>query len=384
VTGLAERRVRELVARAIAAGRFPGAIAQWGPVGAEFSSCGEGRAELWAPPSAVTTDTWFDLASLTKPLVTTTLSLVAFREGALTPNTRVGEVLSATVKSPVGDIEIHRLLTHTSGLPAWLPFYCLAEGRRTNLPQALQRIKLEARPGERVVYSCVGFIILGLMLEEVSGSDLDGLFYNRVLVPTGLENDLGFNPDPTFRVLAGGASRPLAEQRLVRDLGLDPGWIPAVGTGRPDDGNARFFGGAAGNAGLFGTARGVRRLTAEYCGSCTNLLSADEIERAVTSQTGGLEQERGWGWQIAATPGCSAGASIPATAFGHTGFTGVSVWADRTGAGIWVLLTNRNHPGQRGVDLHPVRRRFHSLTAEWCRHADIANGPSTSAESSAG
>jgi len=384
VTGLTERPVRELVARAIAAGCFPGAIAQWGPVGAGGSVCCGGRADVWAPLRTVTTDTWFDLASLTKPLVTTTLLLLAFREGALAPNTRVGEVLSETAGSSVGDIEIHRLLTHTSGLPAWLPFYCLGEGRRANVPQALRWIQLEAAPGERVIYSCVGFIILGLMLGEVSGSDLERLFHNRVLVPTGLESDLGFNPDPTLRALAGGASEPLAEQRLVRNLGLDPRWIPAVGTGRPDDGNARFFGGAAGNAGLFGTVRGVRRLTAEYCGSRRKLLSAEEVENAVTSQTGGLEQERGWGWQIAATPGCSAGASIPATAFGHTGFTGVSVWADRTGEEIWVLLTNRNHPGQRGVDLHPVRRRFHSLTAESCRHADIANGCFRSSESSAG
>ena len=364
MTGAADQReVRDLLARAVAAGRFPGAVAEWGRAGAEASSCVVGRAAVGDAPRAVTADTWFDLASLTKPLVTTTLALVAFQSGVLAPNTRVGEVLSGTAGSPVGEIEIHRILTHTSGLPAWLPFYCLAEGRRTNVPQVLRRFEFEYRPGERVIYSCVGFIILGLLLEAVFASDLERLFHDRVLVPMGLESDLGFNPDPAVRPLADGASRPLAEERLVLDLGLDTKWIPAVGRGLPDDGNARFLGGAAGNAGLFGTARGVRRLTAEYCGGTTNLLSADEIGPAVTSRTSGLEQERGWGWQMAASRGCSAGGSLPDTAFGHTGFTGVSVWADPAGAGIRVLLTNRNHPGQRGVDLHPLRRRFHDLAA---------------------
>jgi CubicO group peptidase (beta-lactamase class C family) len=383
VTGKADQGVSKLLARAVAAGRFPGAIAEWGRAGESVSNCVEGRAEVRDSPRGVAIDTWFDLASLTKPLVTTTLSLLAFREGVLAPTTGVGEVLRETAGSQVGELEIHHLLTHTSGLPAWLPFYCLAEGRRTDVPQVLRRIELESRPGERVIYSCVGFIILGLMLEEVSGSDLERLFHNGVLVPTGLVSDLGFNPEPSQRPVAGGASRPLAEQRLVLDLGLDPGWIPAVGRGLPDDGNARFFDGAAGNAGLFGTVRGVRRLTAEYCGGGTNLLTSEEVGRAVTSQTGGLAQERGWGWQIAATRGCSAGDSLPATAFGHTGFTGVSVWAESSGAGIWVLLTNRNHPGQRGGDLHPVRRRFHTLASARCRHADIVNGPLTSSESSA-
>jgi len=375
-------RVRDLLARAVAAGWFPGAVAEWWRAGANVSRCAEGQAEVVNPARDVTAETWFDLASLTKPLVTTTLSLLAFRESSLAPNTRVGEVLSETARSPVGEIEIHHLLTHTSGLPAWLPFYCLAEGRRTKLPQVLRQIELQSRPGQRVVYSCVGFIILGLMLEEVFASDLDRLFYNRVLVPTGLESELGFNPDPAVRSLAGGAARPLAEERLVLDLGLDPKWIPAFTKGLPDDGNARFLGGVAGNAGLFGTARGVRRLTAEYCGGGTNLLSSEEVGPAVTSQTRGLEQERGWGWQSATSRGCSAGNSLPSTAFGHTGFTGVSVWAEPTAGGIWGLLTNRNHPGQRGIDLHPVRRRFHVLatgpSASSCRHADIAEGLTTS------
>ncbi len=363
MTGTSDHQVRELLARAIRAGQFPGAAALWSRPGVPPSTCVEGRAVLRPAPRDVVVDTWFDLASLTKPLVTTTLSLLAFRDGVLTPTTRVGEVLRETGGSLVGDLEVGHLLTHASGLPAWLPFYCLTEGQRGGLAKVLQRIPVEAPQGSRVVYSCVGFILLGLILEQLSGANLEDVFRRQVLAPTGLEDDLGFNPDPVLRPVAGGARDPLAEQRLVLDLGLDPRWIPPVAMGRPDDGNARFFGGAAGNAGLFGTVRGVERLTAEYFGAEAIVLTREDVRPALESQTPGLEQDRGYGWQIATSLGCSAGAGLPATAFGHTGFTGVSVWAEPEHGGIWVLLSNRNHLSQRGVDLHPVRRRFHDLAS---------------------
>jgi len=354
--------VREFLARAIAAGQFPGAAAVWGRSGESSTTCVAGQAEVCPVTRDVDHDTWFDLASLTKPLVTATLVLLAFREGALAPDTTVGEVLRETDTSPVGDLEVRHLLTHQSGLPAWLPLYCLAEGRPGRMGQVLQRIVLEGPPGQRVVYSCVGYVVLGLMLETVSDSGIADLFERDVLVPADLVNDLGFNPDPDVRHVAAGATVPLAEQRMVLDLGLDPSWIPDVAPGLPDDGNARFLGGAAGNAGLFGTAGGVRRLTAEYLGREATVLRPEEVAAAVESQTVGCGQERGFGWQISTSSGCSAGFALPATAFGHTGYSGASVWAEPENGGIWVLLTNRNHPSQRGIDLNPVRRRFHAIT----------------------
>jgi len=361
VTGSPGHRVRELLGRAIAAGLFPGGAALWSKAGEEPSVCVTGRAETRPRQRILTEDTWFDLASLTKPLATTTLALAAFRSGSLGPGTTVGEVLHETDGSPVGDLEVHHLLTHASGLPAWLPFYSLTEGRREKLIDVVRWIPVEAAPGSRVLYSCVGFIILGLMLEQLSDSSLAELFRLEVLVPKRLEDDLGFNPDPALRDVAGGAARALTEERLVLDLGLDPKWVPPVGHGLPDDGNARFFGGAAGNAGLFGSLRGVQRLAAEYLGHDAVVLTPEDVRPAIKSQTPGLDQERGYGWQIATSRGCSAGAALPTSGFGHTGFTGSSVWAEPEGGRVWVLLTNRNHSEQRGVDLHPLRRRFHHL-----------------------
>jgi CubicO group peptidase (beta-lactamase class C family) len=214
------------------------------------------------------------------------------------------------------------------------------------------------------VYSCIGFIVLGLMLENLAATDLAALFHSRVLSPMGLREELGFRPDPNRRSLAGGAWEPTAEQRMVLERGLDPKWIPALEPGLPDDGNSRFFGGVAGNAGLFGTARGVSALTAEFCRKTPLLVTPAEVDPTVTLQTAGMKgQDRGWGWQLATSAGCSAGKAVPGNGFGHTGFTGVSVWAERERGRIWVLLGNRNHPGQRGTDLHPIRRRFHALAA---------------------
>jgi CubicO group peptidase (beta-lactamase class C family) len=312
----------------------------------------------------VSGETWFDLASLTKPLVTTTLTLFAFRSGVMAATTRVGEVLDEVRGTDIGDLEVKQLLTHTAGLPAWLPLYCLAEGRPDLLASRLGEVRLEGRPGEHVVYSCVGFVTLGLMLARAADEDLDSLFYREVLKVAGLEGELGFRPDPATHSLIGGAAQPEIEMRMLRDLGFDQRWIPATAHGLPDDGNARFLGGSAGNAGLFGTARGVVALASQYLPGGGELLSSAEAAEATALQTEGLEQGRGWGWQLASTPGCSAGQALSERAFGHTGFTGVSVWCDPQTKRVYSLLTNRNHPAQRGNDLHPLRRRFHGIAAK--------------------
>jgi len=356
--------LRPLFKRAVAAGLAPGIVAQWGKAGeTPLGEC-TGFSTLRPEASPVSGTTWFDLASLSKPLVTTTLTLLAFRTSVLGPATVVGEVLDELRDTAVGEIPIRLLLTHTSGLPAWLPLYSLAEGKPQNLVQRLAEIDLEAAPGSRVIYSCVGFVILGLMLTRISDTGLDRLFRREVLDVLGLSQRLGFCPDPKIHRLAGGALRPVAEESMVRGLGFDPRWIPPMKTGLPDDGNARFLDGVAGNAGLFGTVEGVAALAAEYLPGGGRLLTSEEATTSTTRYTGGLGEDRAFGWQVASTDGCSAGPGLSPESFGHTGFTGVSVWADPSSRGVFVLLTNRNHPGQREINLHPLRRRFHVLAAK--------------------
>jgi CubicO group peptidase (beta-lactamase class C family) len=306
-------------------------------------------------------DTWFDLASLTKPLVTTTLSLLSFRCARFGLGTRVGEVLDELDGSAIAGLTVQHLLTHTSGLPAWLPLYCLAEGSAGDLPIRLGEVQLESPPGSRVVYSCVGFVILGLILERAWTQDLETLFSREVLAVLDLEGELGFSPDTATGRLAGTTDRAVAEEKLVRETNFDPRWIPATGIGLPDDGNARFLGGPAGNSGLFGTARGVLSLASEYLVGGGELLTDEDVRLATKNHTPELEQARGLGWQLAGTSGCSAGPALPDEAFGHVGFTGVSVWLDPLSGRAGGLFLNRLHPGHREADLHPLRRRFNAL-----------------------
>jgi CubicO group peptidase (beta-lactamase class C family) len=354
--------VHELLKRGVGAGVAPAAIAEWGRVGGETRSRVVGSARQVPVRETVSDRTWFDLASLTKPVVTTTLAMLAFRKGKLALETTVGEVLDELRGADVGNLDIGQLLTHTSGLPAWLPLYCLAEGDPERLVERLDSVRLVETPGDRVVYSCVGFVILGMMLERTFGSDLASIFRHEVTGKLGIDDELGFHPDPGTHSLSDGATSPVVESRLVNQFGFDQRWIPPMAPGLPDDGNARFLGGTAGNAGLFGTAAGVFGLAKEFLGG--TLFNRDEIDMATILRTEGLEQARALGWQIASSPGCSAGPSLSPAAFGHTGFTGVSVWIDPEIEGVFVLLTNRNHPGQRENDLHPFRRRFHTLARE--------------------
>ncbi len=355
--------LRGFLKRAICAGAAPAAVAAWGRVGGGVSGEVLGFSTLFPERARASEDTWFDLASLTKPLVTTTLTLLAFRSRVVASKTKVGEVLREVRGTDVGGLEVNHLLTHTSGLPAWLPLYCLAESRLDRLASRLARVRLEGRPGDKVVYSCVGYVILGLMLARIADEELDSLFQREVLKVVGLEGELGFSADLATHSLAGGAAQAAIETRMIRDLGFDRHWLPPIAHGLPDDGNARFLGGSAGNAGLFGTARGVLALASEYLPGGGSLLSSEEAAEATDLKTADLEQGRAWGWQLASSSGCSAGPALSAEAFGHTGFTGVSVWCDPKEMTIYALLTNRNHPAQRGNDLHPLRRAFHRLAA---------------------
>jgi CubicO group peptidase (beta-lactamase class C family) len=352
-------RVRRLLDGAIRAGCAPGLVAGWlGEGEARATIVAVGDAVIGCPSTPATSATWFDLASLTKPLVVQTVSLLELRDGKLSLDTTVAEVLPDTRGRDIADRTVRQLLTHTSGLPAWAPVYALGRQERSSVIEALSGLPV-GDANTHVVYSCPGFILLGMMLERVTGTPLDRLFRDRVLHPLGLEEQLAFRPDAD-RPLAGGAGSPDTELRLVAERGLESSSVPPVGPAMPDDGNARFLGGVAGNAGLFGTAAGVLGIARVYLGEGA-FLTAQERALATTDHTPGLEQARGLGWQLARSPGCSAGPALAPTAFGHTGFTGTSVWVDPTRDLAMVLLANRIHPGHRETNLHPLRRRFHQL-----------------------
>jgi len=351
-----------LLERAVATGIFPGAVAGWAIRHARsvaIDTVAAGRTGISGNATPTGPDTFYDLASLTKPLATTTLVLLARREGRLALDDPLGEHLSEVRGSWLADQPLERLLTHTSGLPAWVPLYAIAR-EPAEWVRSLAGVGPEAKPGTEVVYSCPGFLLLGAVLERVMGRTLAELFRERIAAPLGLENRIRYGPPGAHAEVAAASARPLAERTQLDVLGYTDRWPPPGN--RPDDGNARFLGGAAGNAGLFGTVDAVLRLALEFMpGMPEIVLTDEEREIATFNHTAGLGQDRGLGWQLATTPGCSAGGRVSDSAFGHTGFTGTSVWVDPDRGIAMALLSNRNHPVFRAVDLHPVRRRFHAL-----------------------
>jgi len=350
--------VARLLVRGVRCGCAPGMVAGWLRAGERQPVVvAAGRARVVPASAPMSEQTWFDLASLTKPLVTGTLSVLSFRAGELAPDTRVGEVLRSAAGSSLGDRTVEQLLTHTAGLPAWEPLYCLTRDPYEGVVDALGDLPM-GEPGRAVVYSCLGFVTLARMIEEVTGRPLNEVFRGRITGPLGLDDRISFAP-PGSHDVAAGALHPGVEIQLVRERGLDPARIPVVAGRAPDDGNARFFSGVSGNAGLFGTAAGVLEMARIYLEP--GFLTAEEIARATRDRTPGVEQGRGWGWQTARSVGSSAGPALAPTAFGHNGFTGTSLWVDPARRMAFVLLTNRNHPGHRLNDLHPLRRRLHQL-----------------------
>jgi len=356
----ASGQVAELMGRAVRAGLavgWVGLAVREGEAGLGWCT---GRRSVGGEP--VEADLRYDLASLTKPLATGTLLLLAGRDG-LELDTPLADLLPELAGTVWGAATLLQCSTHTAGFPAWAPLYALHGPSREGYLQALRELAPASPAGTRVEYSCPGFVALGLALERAGGADLATLFADLVAGPLELGAELAFAPRAGTPV-AAGETRWRVEEQLLAERGLSA--VPPAGDGGAipcGDGNARGLGGAAGNAGLFGTAAAVARLAAEYLPGGGELLTAEEAGLATAARTDGLEQSRGIGWQLAATPGCSAGGALPPRAFGHTGFSGTSVWADPDSRAVYVLLGNRLHPGGATPDLHPLRRRFHRISA---------------------
>ena len=353
-----EAAVQDLLDRAVKAGLAPGLV------GLAVLRDGGGRAwcagHLWVGGPPVDPHALYDLASLTKPLATGTLLVLAMRDG-LELQAPLAEFLPELHGSPWAEVSLEACATHTAGFPPWAPLYGDGASHRDAYLKALAGTSPAAPPGTRVEYSCLGFIALGLVLERGFGASLGALFAELVASPLELDGELLFAPR-LETVTAAGQGKWTVEKAKLAELAL-PGCPPPArpGTVPCDDGNARGLGGEAGNAGLFGTAAAVASLAAEYLPGGGILLTGEEASLATRCRTGSMPHRRSLGWQLAGTPGCSAGPSLPASAAGHTGFTGTSLWLDGVSGTMLVLLANRLHPGGRTPDLHPLRRRFHSL-----------------------
>lgn len=295
--------------------------------------------------------TLFDLASLTKPLVTALLALQAEDQGEV----------DLTAPVPGEPFTLIQLLRHEAGFPAWMPVYAFAGDSDGVHHWLLKRCPRRA-PGERTEYSCLGYLLLGFLLEEILHAPLGGLFKERIAGPLGLSPEVAcFQPPGDLRAETAATERgPFKEAEMARQYGAStPPWRDLAGWGQVNDGNARCLGGAAGNAGLFGQLEAVERLAGAFRDG--SALLSEKARRKAWAASPGF---RTAGWKAAEHPGWAAGAELPEGSIGHEGYTGTGLWMEPGEGRTYILLTNRIHPVHPGTDFGEARAAFLSSARE--------------------
>jgi len=349
----------------IDAGEFPSAVYVVAEHGRVIFSDALGEAVREPESRAASLETIYDLASLTKPLVTGVLCARLVQLGNLTLNSSVANYLREFDRPDKHLITVRQLLTHSSGLPAWRPLYILTHGEKDGTIGAIASEALAYKPGERVVYSDLGFIVLGLLLQSLTGKRLDQLAQSEIIEPLNLKATF-FNPSQSMKASVAACESGNAYERDMCELDLALStygrWRTGVIWGEVHDGNAHFLGGAAGHAGLFSNAGETLRLANQFVGGLSELLSKATCELFRRNMTEGLNEARSFAWQLAATKDSTAGPALPPDAFGHTGFTGTSCWIDAERERAYILLTNRTHARMLPfANINQVRREFHTL-----------------------
>ena len=360
-----ESHIASLLTERIAAADFPSAVYLVSERGQTIFADALGFAVREPDRIPATLGTIYDLASLTKPLITGLLCARRIELGELTLDASVSHYLPEFDRTDKQMITVRELLTHTSGLPAWRPLYVLAEGKREATMAAIAGERLEYAPGTRVVYSDLGFIALGFLLERMTGVRFVELAHREIIEPLKL-NHTFFNPGIAIKVrIAASEKGNVYEREMTPEMDSQnrlSTWRDRAIWGEVHDGNAYFLGGAAGHAGLFSTAHETLRLAEQFIAGRTELLKPETCVLFRTNMTVGLEEARSIGWQLAPTQDSTAGPDLAPDSFGHTGFTGTSCWIDLDRERVFILLTNRTHARELPfVNINSVRRQFHTL-----------------------
>jgi CubicO group peptidase (beta-lactamase class C family) len=331
--------------------RFLADERQSGSFPSSVALVGSGEEILATASAGASPETIYDLASLTKVLATAPLAELAGGAG-LDWSRPAGSYLPEFKKTALCDILVEHLATHVSGLPAWRPLYASRFDPAARV-KALAEVEPEAKPGEKVIYSDLGILVLGEILTLVLGEPLDRAFAREVAAPRGAS--ARFGPLESSEGVAPTEQGNAFERNLCESMGIRfAGFRTELLRGEVHDANAHWLGGVAAHAGLFGTAEDVWRLCRPWLSSGSPFLR---------DRTAGFPESRGFFWQRKRGAG-SAVEEFSEESFGHTGFTGTSVWLDPEKERISVLLTNRVHPRVPAEDFNPVRRRFHETVLD--------------------
>ncbi len=323
-------------------GAFPGGVLAVGHRGALVHLHPFGRLTYDADAPPVTAETLYDLASLTKVVATTTMAMILVDEGRLDLDRPVRELLPEFQGPGKEAVTVRHLLTHSSGLQAIVPLYKEVQGRAAYRERILA-LDLLYPAGSRSVYSDPGVILLGEILEQAAGRPLEAFVRERVFEPLGMR-DARFRP-------------PVELRSRIAPTEFDP-WRGRLVHGEVHAENAFALGGVAPHAGLFATAGDLARFAQMLLNGGAlqrrRVVSRETVE-LFTRRAGIPGSDRALGWDTKSAEGSSAGSLLSARSFGHTGFTGTSIWIDPERRLFVILLTNRVHPTRENNLIREVR-----------------------------
>lgn len=355
--------VRRVLDAGVASGAFPGAWAAVGTPDGVVAVYGAGQLDS-ADATRPDANTVWDLASLTKVIGTTSAVARLVADGAVALDTPVVRYLPQWTARGAERVTVRHLLTHSSGLPAWRALYKEAATREEALTQVFATAP-DTLPGLRFVYSDLGFILLGQLVERVSGTTLADFEARQIFGPLGMR-ETRFLPPSTWLARTAPTERDPWRQRHLR--------------GEVHDENAHRLGGVSGHAGLFSTGRDLVRFARMYLnhGRLDGVRVLDSATLATfTRVQDSSVSRRALGWETP-TGGNSAGRRLSARAFGHTGFTGTSLWMDPEQQLFVLLLTNRVNPTRESRGIGTVRTALADAVSQAMASASTSLSPSSS------
>ena len=322
-----------------------------------YERCFGWRA-TWPAREPLDSDTLFDLASLTKPLVTAFL-VAYFVEKK---QWRLEDEARRFLPRLALPATLGQLLSHSAGLPPWHPFYLYRPA--DDLAQ-IEALAGTAAPGTRVLYSDIGYILLKHLLEKLSGAGFPELAARVIFEPLQLRNTFLRVPPELKGRCAPTEVGNRHEKGMCRlehaAAAARFAWRSGLIRGEVHDANSFYAGGSAGNAGLFATARDVFRLGREFFPAAATLLRPETVALFWSDLAPGGAGGRSAGFRLNSGTPTSAGRALAPSAIGHSGFTGTSLWLEAEGERQWIVLSNRVHPRVKKEGLDAVRRRLHLL-----------------------
>jgi uncharacterized protein YbbC (DUF1343 family) len=350
--------IEPLVQSAIAEKKLPGAVVLIGRGDRVLYQKAIGNRALVPAVEPMSLDTIFDLASLTKVVATTTSVMLLVERGKVRLNDRVATFIPGFERYGKADITIRHLLTHMSGLRPDVDLGEAWTGSDTAVALAIEEVPT-APPGQRFVYSDINFFLLGDIVRRVSGQPLDKFAKQEIFDPLGMK-ETTFLPPASLRPRIAPTESCLpfawpcegAETQMLRGVVHDP--------------TARRMGGVAGHAGLFSTAADLAIFCRMLLGGGgyhgARILSPLAVEKMTSPIIGDDPNVRGLGWDIDSSYSSNRGELLPVGSFGHTGWTGTSLWIDPLTDMFVVFLSNRVHPDGKG-DVTPLRARVATVAA---------------------